>query len=201
MLENFLTEYGKEIFAAFVPLIIWILDLTFRAKAKLEVAEPHTFTFIVDTPLLDQDGNQIHDKQSVHTRSVTVRNSGRETANNLELVFNWKPLCINVWPSRSYKVEIAPDDRYILKFDSLSPNETLGLEVMSLNQQLPELVTVRSDQCTGKFVAMYPQPVVSSRKRALAVTLMLLGMAAAVYLSTLLVQFLILRTLVFLTLC
>lgn len=69
--------YGKEIFAALVPVILWILDVVFRARAKLNVAEPHTFTFLIQQPLIGPDGNEISPTQTVHTRSVTVQNAGR----------------------------------------------------------------------------------------------------------------------------
>ncbi len=193
-MSDFFIQYGKEIFATLVPVIIWVLDVVFRARARLQVAEPHTFTFLVENPLHDDEGNLVSNTQTVHTRSVTVQNSGRETATNIELVFNWRPLCLNVWPSRAYETITAPDNRYILKFSSLSPGETLGCEALSVNADLPALITVRSDQCQAKFVPMYPQPVASRAKRMVVGVLLFLGMATAVYLSILLVQFLVLQT-------
>ncbi|MEQ8689731.1 MAG: hypothetical protein RIC89_02690 [Pseudomonadales bacterium] len=189
-----LVIYGKEIFAAVVPVIVWALDAFFRARAKLEVAAPHTFTFLVDEPLHDDDGNVQSPRQTVHTRSTIVRNTGRETATNVELVLNWEPLCLNVWPARSYQSEVAPDDRFIIRFSSLAPAETVGLEVLSINRELPALITVRSDQCEAKYVSMYPQPVASTRKKAFVAVLLFLGLAAAVYLATLLMQFLLVGT-------
>lgn len=193
MLEHLLV-YGKEIFAALVPFVVWALNAFFRARAKLEVAEPHTFTFLIDEPLRDQEGNIVSDRQTVHTRSVNVRNAGRETASNVELVFNWQPPCLNVWPSRSYETEAAPENRYVIRFGSLSPGETIGLEVLSINRDLPALINVRSDQCTAKYVPMSPQPVAGTTKRAVVGVLLFLGVAAAVYLATLLIQLLIVGT-------
>ena len=191
---TFLETYGKEVVALLVPLLTWVLNTFFRAKARLFLANPHTFTFLVPTPLLDPQGNQIAPRQTVHTRSLMVWNAGKETATKVEWVFNWKPLCLNVWPSRHFDEHTEPDNRYIIIFDSLAPNEYVGCELMSINAELPNLVTVRSDQCVAQSVNMYPQPVVSNSQRRIRTGLQLAGLALIVYLTILLLQFLVLKT-------
>lgn len=191
---TFLETYGKELFSLLVPVITWALNSLFKARARLQVALPHQFTFLVQEPLTDGQGNVVSPTQTVKTNSFIIRNAGREPATKIELVFNWKPMCLNLWPVRHYEEHIEPDNRYTLIFDSLAPNETLGVEVLAVNNELPALVTVRSSQCTAENISMYPQPVVSNSVRIIATTLMALGLAAAVYLLILLVQFLVLRT-------
>lgn len=186
--------YGKEIVSLMVPLIAWALNSFFKAKAKLHVALPHQFTFLVQQPLFDAQGNQTSPTQTVHTNSFMVRNAGREAATKVEMVFNWKPMCLNIWPPRHFEEHIEPDRRYVLIFDSLAPGEVLGCEVLSVNSDLPNLVTVRSDQCVAQNINMYPQPTVSNTFRVIATALMALGLAAAMYFSILLVQFLVLKT-------
>ena len=191
---TFLETYGKEIFALLVPILTWVLNGIFKAKAKLQVALPHQFHFLVQQPLIDADGKQISPTQSVRTNSFIIRNAGRESATKIELVFNWKPMCLNLWPVRHYTDHTEPDQRYVLLFDSLAPGEVLGIEVLSVNAELPSLVTVRSAECIAQHINMYPQPVVSSGVRKFIALLLALGLAAAVYLSLLLFQFLVLKT-------
>ena len=186
--------YGKEIVALIVPLVTWALNTFFRAKAKLLLASPHTFTFLVQQPLIDPQGIQIAPNQTVHTRSLIVRNAGKETATRVEWVFNWKPLCINVWPSRHFEEHTEPDNRYVMIFDSLAPNEYLGCELFSINNELPNLLILRSDQCVAQTINMYPQPVVPNWQRRIAVTLMLAGLALVVYATIVLLQYLVLKT-------
>jgi len=190
----FIQTYGKEIVSLLVPVVTLILNVIFKAKAKLQVALPHQFTFLVQQPLLDATGNQVASSQTVKTNSFIIRNAGRETANKVELVFNWKPMCLNLWPVRHFDSYVEPDSRYVLIFDSLAPDEILGVEVLAVNQDLPTLLTVRSAQCLAQNINMYPQPVVSNAIKGVAVLLMALGLAATVYLTILLVQFLVLRT-------
>ncbi len=191
---NFLQTYGKEILALVVPLMAWILNTFFKTRARLLFAIPHAFTFLVQEPLRDENGNVISPTQTVNTQSYLVSNAGKETATNVELVFNWKPLCLNVWPSRHFTEHIEPDNRYVLLFDSLAPNEYLGCELLSINNELPNLLTVRSDQCIAKTIDMYPQPAVPVWKRKIAVGLLLSGLALVVYIAIVVLQFVILET-------
>lgn len=191
---TFIETYGKEIVSLLVPVVTWVLNGFFKAKAKLQVALPHRFTFLVQQPLIDAQGTQVSPTQTVQTNSFIIRNAGREPATRLELVFNWKPMCLNVWPVRHYDEYAEPDRRHVLIFDSLAPGEVLGVEVLSVNADLPNLLTVRSAQCVAQNINMYPQPVVSQAVRIAVTALMALGLAAAVYIAILLIQFLVLRT-------
>lgn len=186
--------YGKEILALLVPLIGWVLSYFFQAKARLLLATPHSFSFLVQEPLHDADGTVLSSTQTANTRSLVVTNSGRLTATKVELVFNWKPPCINIWPPRSYNETEAQDGRYAFVFDSLAPNEQIGCYLLSVNAQVPELVTARSDQCAAIHIEMYPQPHVAMWKRRLAAFLLFGGIAATVYALIVLLQIIILNT-------
>jgi hypothetical protein len=191
---TFLETYGKEIFSLLVPLLAWLLNRFFKAKAKLQVALPHQFTFLVQQPYIDEAGKEISPTQTVKTNSFIIRNAGRESATKVELVFNWKPMCLNLWPLRHYEEHVEPDRRYVLIFDSLAPDEVIGVEVLTVNAELPNLVTVRSAECIAQNISMYPQPVVSNTLRNVARVLMVLGFAASIYIGIFLIQFLVLRT-------
>ena len=189
-----LQSYAKELVAITVPLITWALNTFFKAKARLMLSTPHTFIFLVQQPLLDEKGDQISPTQTVHTQSIMTWNPGRETATRIQMVFNWKPLCVNVWPPRHFDEHLEPDSRYVMIFDSLAPTEYLGCEIMSLNRELPNLVTVRCDQCIAQAITMYPQPLISPAKRRIGAALVLAGLGAAIYLLLILLQYLILKT-------
>ena len=191
---SFFETYGKEIFSVLVPIVTWGLNSLFKAKAKLQVALPHQFTFLVQEPLINAEGKEISNTQTLKTSSFIIRNAGREPASKIELVFNWKPMCLNLWPVRHYKEHIESDNRYVLLFDSLAPKEVIGVEILSVNYDLPNLMNVRSAECIAQNIDMYPQPVLSQWKRIIASFFVGLGLSTAVYLSIILVQFLVLRT-------
>jgi hypothetical protein len=186
--------YGKEIVALLVPCVAWALNYFFRAKAKIHFATPHQFVFLVQEPLRDAQGTVIQPSQTVYTRSLLIRNAGKVPVTGIEIVFNWKPMCMNIWPPRHYDELIEPDNRSTIKFDSLAPGEYFGLELLSVNNQLPEALTVRSDQCVAENIAMYPQPFVPAWKRRIAVGLLFAGLGLTVYILILLLQFVLLQT-------
>ena len=84
----------------------------FRAAAILQLARPRNVTFRVDEPLQGTNDHFISPGQTVHTVTHLLGNAGKETATRVELVFNWKPLCMNIWPSRHFEAHAENDGRY-----------------------------------------------------------------------------------------
>ena len=191
---EFISTYGKEIVSLLIPFITWFLNVGIKAKAKLIWASPHSFTFLVQEPIRDSDGKVIQPTQKVCTASIKVINSGRETANKVELVFNWKPHYVNLWPVRHYEQKTDIDNRHIMIFDNLSPKEEIGLEIMSINADLPALLLVRSAECTAQNVPLMWIRYVANWKINFARLLLLVGLSASVYWLIALIQFLVLKT-------
>jgi len=191
---DFLSTYGKEIISILVPFITWFLNVGIQAKAKLIWGSPHSFNFLVQEPIRNADGNIVQPTQMVRTASIRVINTGRETANKIELVFNWKPQYINLWPVRHYETHNDQDNRHILIFENLSPKEEIGIEIMSINAELPALLVVRSAECTAQKVQLMWVRHISPLVRSTVLFFMMLGFGAAVYWLVTLIQFLVLKT-------
>ncbi|MER0508963.1 hypothetical protein ABR850_05890 [Aeromonas veronii] len=191
---NFISTYGKEIVSILVPLITWFLNVGMKSKAKLIWTSPHAFTFILQEPIKNGDGEVISPNQKVVTASFKVINMGRETANKIELIFNWVPQYINLWPVRHYEQKTDPDGRHILIFDNLSPKEEIGIEIMSVNTDLPALLVVRSAECTATNVAVRWIQYVPAWKNNIAIFLMILGLSTSIYWLIKVIQFLVLKT-------
>ena len=98
--------YAKEIISILIPFIAWTLNTLSKGKTRLQTAHTHVFTFLVQEPLINQQGVTVAATQVVHTKSIIVRNVGRETATKVELVFNWKPMYLNIWPVRHFEEHI-----------------------------------------------------------------------------------------------
>lgn len=191
---EFLSTYGKEIVSIFVPFVTWFLNVGIKAKAKLIWGSPHSFNFLVQEPIRNADGDIIQPTQMVRTASIRVINTGRETANKIELVFNWRPQYINLWPVRHYEIHTDPDGRHILIFENLSPKEEIGIEIMSINASLPDLLVVRSAECIAQNVQLVWVRYTSPWLRRAFIFFMMLGFSAAVYWFVTLIQFLVLKT-------
>lgn len=191
---SLLTEYGKEIVSLLIPFITWFLNVGIKPRAKLLKTTRHAFTFIVQEPIRNAQGEVVQPNQRVCTASVQVFNSGRDTAHKVEVVFNWKPQCLNLWPVRSFEEKTDGDGRYMMIFENLAPKEEIGIEIMAVNGDLPGLIQVRSAECLAQDVQLMWFIRVASWRIQLARGFVLLGLSTAIYWLLTLVQFLVLKT-------
>lgn len=191
---EFIQNYAKEIVSVLVPIITWVVGRLSNKGAQLIRGTKHAFTFLVNEPLKAPDGAIISSSQTVRTASVVIHNIGGAPRTNLELVFNWKPNCINVWPTRHFQETIEPDGRCVLMFASLAPTEFFAFEVLAVNAELPQLINARCDQCVAREVQISQSPRVSPVKVRFAQFFALAGFAAVAYGVLQLLQFLLVRT-------
>lgn len=179
----------KVLVAFFSPFLAWALNRWFSPSAKLNHSIRHAFHYLINEPLFDKDGNKLQETQGVQVASISVANSGRSTAKSVEIVFNWKPSYINVWPIRSYTDETHPDGRYSVKLESLASKEVFGLELLAVNRNLPEIVNVRCEQVESAERKMLPQVVFPNWFNRAAVILTLFGFVSFVYFILLALEF------------
>jgi hypothetical protein len=191
---SFVQQYGKEIVSLIVPFITWLLNVPLRARPKIIWGSPHEFTFIVNEPAKDTAGKVISERQIARTKSFRIINNGRASAPKIELVFNWKPQCINIWPLRKFEEDLLEDKRYVLTFDSLAPKEEIGIEVLTVNAELPNLMTARCSDCIPREIPIRWVRAVPQWRINAAVLAMFVGMGTAVFWILTLVQYLVLRT-------
>ncbi|MEG0232920.1 MAG: hypothetical protein RR429_03355 [Hafnia sp.] len=188
---EFLKLYSKEIFSVVVALLTWVLNNYFKAKVNLSYGFQHGFTFLVQEPLRDANQNVISESQLVHTRSLILVNEGRESATKITLVFNYKPMHLNFWPIYHYEESLEKDKRYIVTFDSLSPKNSIRCEILSINQEVPEILSIRSTECVAKQVSLIPVKAMSSMSARVHMLLYFIGLGAFVYLVIMLLQWLL----------
>jgi hypothetical protein len=191
---GFFEAYGKEIVSLCVPFITWFLNVALKAKTRLVWNKPHEFDMLVHEPLRNPAGEVVQQSQVVRTASIRVKSIGRQGATKIELVFNWRPQYINIWPVRSYEEKLLDDRRYILVFDNLSLGEEIGIEIMAINAELPRLILVRCAECVAEQIGMRWVRDVAQWRVSLVLFLAGLGSATAMYFLIVLIQLLVLRT-------
>jgi hypothetical protein len=191
---DFIRTYGKEIISILVPILTWALNKYGKSKVNLLVSQPHKFIFLVQDPTVQADGTVDNVSKNVHTISYLIQNSSNETANKIELIFNWKPQYYNIWSPREHTTKLLDDGRYMLTFESLSPKEFFQCELLNVGSELPNLLTVRCNECVGRFIEMYPQPIVTNWLRRTIVVFIILGFVTSIYFALTLLQLIILKT-------
>ena len=191
---NFFQTYAKEIVSFFTPLVIWVLNFIFKPKANIVFANPHIFTFLIQEDTTDPSGNVVKTTQTVNTITHLILNDGSQTARNVEITFNWRPMYLNMWPIRIYEEHLDKDGRYTIKLDTLAPKEGINIELLSVKNELPNLINVRSEECSGKPIQLVPQPIVSGWVRRIILFMILVGFMASIYGLVTLIQYLVLNT-------
>ena len=187
---QFVQTYSKETFAVVAVVVGFILNRVFRLRPKLLFSVTHSSNLPVAQPLLDNDGKVIQQNQLVRTASIYAENGGLQPATNVEFTFNWKPPIYTVNPGRAYSVEDTEAGRWVLRLGSLAPGEFFTIEILSINQDLPYLSSMRCDETAGKLIPMLPQRQYSSWFNRSVIALLLLGSVTALYLVGLLIEWL-----------
>jgi hypothetical protein len=180
-MQEFVIKHLREIIALVVPFLVWGLNIWHQGRPRLVRSIRHAFTFLIQEPLRNVDGEILRPSQTVQTASVSVVNTGRIAATKIEVVFNWKPQYLNMWPSRHYEEKVAPDGRYSVIYDSLPAKDSIGFELLAINADLPQIITVRSEQVVAVERNLSLQPVYPRSALWLSFWLMLSGLAINVY--------------------
>ncbi len=185
-----LQTYGKEFFAVAMVLFSFGLHRIFRLRPKILYSVKHSSDYPINEPLLDQDGNVVLHNQIVRTASIIAGNNGLQPAKNVEFTFNWQPKIFTFYPGRKIKTETDEFGRWSIQLESLAPNETFSIEILSVNADLPLLSSMRSDEAEGKHVLMQPQRVYPVWVIRSLGALLLLGIGTTIYLIALAIELL-----------
>jgi len=187
--------YAKEIVAVATSLATLVAKFFPRSsQADLSFSDRHNYTFVITNIEVDDAGAPIEKMYAIHTRSMFILNSGRGTLTNVELVLNWQPKCVNIWPSRYHEPRVVSDKRFSILFPSLAPGERVSVDILDIDRELPFVIAARSDQAVARNVNLVWVPEQKQKRLWLRTALMVLGAAAAVYLAISLIQYLVLRT-------
>lgn len=146
---------------------------TARSKLLWAVSHQHFYRM----PRLDDGGSF-----PVITQQIWFQNAGRLPAEDIEIVFNWKPQHLEIWPPRSYQSGALPDGRFGITVPYLTGAEVMTVSMIDTIREMPVIVSVRSKSGLGNMVAMAPQRVWPGWMTFTAAALMLTGLTTLFYL-------------------
>ena len=178
---TFIQTYSKELSAIAAVVLAFGLNRILRLRPILRYGVLHSFNFLADHTVKDEQGNDVPQTAIIRTASISLVNSGLTPAKNVEVTFNWKPALLNVWPARHFTTKDSAHNRHTLSLDSLAPWETFGIELMAIGAELPGITALRCDESEGKLVPMQPQQVHKPWKIAVALSLMTVGLGTIGY--------------------
>jgi hypothetical protein len=188
---DFVKLYSREIVSLLVPVLTAVLAWVMQRPPKVIWSIHNLRFFLAEETVAVENGPPQKKNHAIRAASVFVQNSGRMAAQGVEIVFNWRPQHFNVWPQREYVEILNPDGRFIVKLSGLGPKEFLGIDVLTINAELPDLIQVRSGHGAGTRIQMHPQQIHPRWKLLLAACLMFVGFVALLWALIALLQFIL----------
>lgn len=152
-----------------ISLVVGLLLQRFQSKPKLLYWVPGSFLFELKEP-----------KVTLRTDSLTIQNTGRKPAKDVEIVHKYKPDHFHFSTAISFIEETNPNGEHIIKIPSLGAKEFVNIQLLSRVQQAI-LLNVRSADGPAQLIQVHLQRIFPKWFNASAGGLLLLGFGFALY--------------------
>jgi hypothetical protein len=168
---------SKEIVAVLITaalsVIGYIVLLLIAAKPKIK------YGIFSNDHLIprDNEGKMF----SVFTQNIFFTNTGRATADELEVIFNFRPFHLEIYPTIPYELKDNPDGRLVFSVSKLNPKERLNIRLLNSHNPLPEVINVRWRGGQGKLINIGPQQLFPKWFNLTIFGLLVLGVITAIY--------------------
>jgi hypothetical protein len=161
-----------------VPLFTLILgkylDRWFGKRPKLISYLGHTSVFKLrgDNPAI------------IHTHAIVIRNTGRETANNVRIGHNVLPENYHLFPSVPHSIEHIEGGGAEIVIPKLVPGEQITISYLYLPPLLFSQIHAytKSDEGFAKIINVLPTPQLSKWAVRLLWVLIFIGVVSLIYL-------------------
>jgi len=152
-----------------ISFMVGTLLRHFEPKAKLLYWSPHNFLFE-----LKREGVVLQ------TNSLTVQNTGRKSAEDIEIIHKEKPDFFQISPTLSHEEGTGSSGEHIIRVKSLGPKEFFMLQLLSY-KTVPFLLNIRSKEGSARAIQIQPQRIIPKWLQTLNVGLLFLGLGFAIY--------------------
>jgi hypothetical protein len=153
-----------------VSLLSGYLAQFLQPRSRLIFWSPHNFFF-----------NLKNEGVVLQTNSLTVQNSGRQPAEDVEIIHKQRPDFFELFPSMQYEEHTNPNGEHIIRLKSLGPKEWVLVQLLS-HKTPPVISNVRWKHGKGKWVQIQPRRVYPKWFQVLMNSLVLVGIGTIVYL-------------------
>ena len=148
--------------AAFTLLAVFVAHWL-TARAKLVAIRVGGFAFVVN-------------QQIVYTQTIEIRSIGRKSAENVRISFNIPPMHIEIFPTTKYHTHADnATSAFFIEIDQLPPRSARSLQLLSVNNQLPRLVSIQHSGGEVSIMSPLIQPLYPRWAYVIASLLALLG--------------------------
>jgi hypothetical protein len=113
---------------------------------------------------------------------IRIANPGRQAAEDVEIIFNWKPPHIEQYPHLANGEVVKGDGRYIVQVPRLNGRELMTITIASDGPELPPVIYVRGKDLKAKVLQFREVVWLALGWRIFVFLLMGLGFFTLVYL-------------------
>lgn len=175
-------DYSKEITSLLMGLISVVGKVVSKPRTAL-MWGPRTHVSHLLPPFTDADGDVTDPKPILNAASFLIKNTGKVPLTEVEVILNFPPQSLNLWPPRPFSKREIEHDRVAISLTTLSPGEEIWFEMVAVNAPVPAALSVRSKETVARLLTLELMPVVPKwRIRALQ-GLSIFGVVAVVYAS------------------
>jgi hypothetical protein len=160
---------NPQILAAILTIATTLLLRVLQPRPKVVWGTSHQYSHrIPRTP-------ELGGEWLLHSQTVFVQNIGFAPAQDVEIILNFKPENLSLWPQLNYTTSINREQRFIVKIENLGRREFTALEMLHSTGNMPETLRVRTPRGECRQVPMAPVQTFSRRVRFAVIGLMFLG--------------------------
>lgn len=126
---------------------------------------------------------------SLYVQQVALQNWGRRAAEEIEIIWNWRPPHIEQYPHLVSHEETKPDGRYVARIPRLNGKESITFSLLAEGTALPAVIYVRGKDAQAKLINFRTNFWPPLWARVALFSVLFLGVFLFVYLLVLLIGF------------
>jgi hypothetical protein len=169
MTVEIIIEYIKkpEIAAVILTAVFAVISRLLQPKARVIWGVGHQFCHNVP----QSAGGSLN----IYSRTISIKNNGKDTAKNVEIHFGRKPEHYQIWPPCNYSEEIFPDNHFMLSIEHLGKKEYINIELLQSAVELPLVLKLRTIDGDCKAVFMMPQQIFPTYVNLILISILFIG--------------------------
>jgi hypothetical protein len=142
-----------QLIATLLTIATTIVLRMIQPRPRVVWGTSHQFAFRI--PRTNAPGGEF----LLHTQTAFLQNIGFGPAEDVEIILNYKPEHLSLWPQLNYTTVTNPEGRFIIKIENLGRREYTAVEMLHSIGEMPTALRVRTSRGECRQVSMAPMQV------------------------------------------
>ncbi len=144
------TDFQAALLSGAVLLVLGLIARVFNPRPRVVWGNTHRFVFGLRPPPGQQTG------VSVHTSTIVLQNWGTAPATDIEIHLTAVPGHFQLWPPLKHSTDNDPTRDFIISVPNLGMREHFSVELMGVDQPIPDVIKVRTPRGDCQQVSVAP---------------------------------------------